>query len=61
METMKIGSRQPKAKQDRYCDRCARRTKTLVLDDISFREVCPSCRRELESRRLNLSSRTRRS
>jgi hypothetical protein len=59
MDTLKIGSRKAKvSEKDRYCDRRARRTKTLTLDDISHREVCPSCRRELESRRQNLFNRT---
>ncbi len=30
-----------------YCDRCARRSSTLVLDDLSLQELCAECRREL--------------
>lgn len=30
-----------------YCDRCARRSSTLVLDDLSLQELCAECRKEL--------------
>lgn len=30
-----------------YCDRCARRSSALVLDDLSLQELCTECRREL--------------
>ncbi len=37
-----------------YCDRCARRSSDLVFDDLSLRELCAECRRELERRRIGL-------
>lgn len=30
-----------------YCDRCARRSSALVLDDLSLQELCAECRQEL--------------
>lgn len=52
-------SKQRGRKKDRYCDRCARRSSTLIFDEISLRELCPLCWRELDGRRTNLHARTR--
>ncbi len=38
-----------------YCDRCARRSSDLIVDDLSLQELCAECRRELARRRLRLT------
>lgn len=43
---------EPKNEQaEQWCDRCGRRSTTLIFDDVSLREVCRDCLHALESRR----------
>jgi hypothetical protein len=42
-----VETSEPEETPARYCDRCARRASTLVLDDLSLQELCAECRREL--------------
>lgn len=43
----------------RYCDRCARRSPTLHLDDLSLQEICDDCRTSLARRRGALAERSK--
>jgi hypothetical protein len=49
---MKNVSEDPDEAKIGSCDRCARRSKDLVFDNLSLRNLCPDCLKDLERRRM---------
>ena len=49
---MKDVSKDPTEREIGSCDRCARRSKDLVFDNLSLRNLCPDCLKDLERRRM---------
>jgi len=47
------------SKAVKYCDRCARRTSTVLFDDLTLQELCQDCLKTLKRRRDFINNPTR--